>query len=342
MSRDTREPQQPTVACLGEMLLRLSGPRDGRLFDSPALLAHFGGAEGNVAIALAHLGLSSRFIGAAPDGAMGDAVAEHLMRHGVGVEGLRRAPGRLGLYFLSPGAGVRPSSILYDRADSVFASSTASDFDWPALLCGAQWLHHSGITPALGARSAELGLAAARAARDLGLRISFDGNYRATLWERSGSDPVPTLRDYVAMADLFIGNHRDISLLLGRSFDGDGSDRRREAAEALFDAFPNLRHIASTARQTLNADSYSLSARIDAPDGHYESAAIPLDAVIDRIGTGDAFAAGVIAALDDGLEAAAETGLALAALKHFTLGDASTSTRADVAAFRQGQFDVRR
>ncbi|MDX3910757.1 MAG: sugar kinase [Sphingobium sp.] len=331
-----------SVACLGELLMRFSGPKNGRMFDTPSLQAHFGGAEANVAIALAHVGVNSRFISVLPEGMMGDAAVDHLRRHGVALSGIARAPGRLGVYYLSPGAGIRPSSILYDRAGSTFARATAADFAWPRLLDGAQWLHLSGITPALGPDSASLGLAAARAAKELGLSISFDGNYRATLWDQWDSDPRSILRDYVALADLFLGNHRDISLLLGRDFDGKGPDRRRSASMALFDAFPNLSHIASTARTTIDADNYVLSARIDGCEDFYQTGEIALNAVIDRIGTGDTFAAGILSGLGQGLEEAAEQGLALACLKHFTIGDASTASAADVRTFRQGHYDVRR
>ncbi|WP_336958112.1 sugar kinase [Sphingobium aquiterrae] len=331
-----------TIVCLGEMLLRLSGGKDGRLFESASLQAHFGGAEANVAITLAHLGLDSRMATVLPEGVAGDGAIEHLRRHGVDVSHIARASGRLGLYYLSPGAGIRPSSILYDRAGSTFAHAHADAFDWPRLLDGADWLHLSGITPALGADSARLGLAAAQAARALGVRVSFDGNYRATLWEQWDCDPRAILSDYVALADLFIGNHRDIGLLLGSHFDGEGADRRRAAAEALLEAFPNITHIASTARETLDADHYRLSARVDGRGAAFQTEAVPLNAVIDRIGTGDAFAAGVLAALDKDVEDAARNGLALACLKHFTSGDASVASAADIATFRQGHFDVRR
>lgn len=330
------------VVCLGEMLLRLSGGKDARLFDTPGLLGHFGGAEANVAIALASLGIDSRVATVLPHGVAGDGALAHLRRHGVDTAHVLRADGRLGLYYLSPGAGIRPSSILYDRAGSTFARAHADDFDWPALLDGAAWLHLSGITPALGPDSAALGLTAARAAKALGVRVSFDGNYRATLWEQWDGDPRAILTGFVALADLFVGNHRDIGLLLGRTFSGDGPDRRRAAAQALFDAFPDLRHIASTARETIDADTYTLSARIDGRDDAYQTQAVTLRAVIDRIGTGDAFAAGVLAHIGDGLEAAADAGLALACLKHYTAGDASVADADDLATFSQGHFDVRR
>ncbi|PTD18559.1 sugar kinase [Sphingomonas fennica] len=330
------------VLCFGEMLLRLSATGRGLLLQEERLDARFGGAEANVAVALAKLGRPAAMATILPDNAIGDAAIDALRRHGVIIDGIARRDGRMGLYFLTPGAGVRASAIFYDRADSVFARARPGDFDWPALLAGAGRLHLSGITPALGPDSAELALEAVRAARAAGVPISFDGNYRARLWEAWDSDPRAILTELIRHADLLFGNHRDIALLLGRAFHGDGPERRREAALAAFAAFPNLRRIASTARHIEDADRHRLTARIDTPDAAFETAEIEVAGIIDRIGTGDAFAAGVLHSLADGEAAAAETGLALAALKHSIPGDFSLSGPRELAAFREGGRDVKR
>jgi 2-dehydro-3-deoxygluconokinase len=141
-----------------------------------------------------------------------------------------------GLYFLSSGAGVRASQIVYDREGSSFA--LAQEIDWGRALAGVDLLHMSGITPALGPASAALARSAADAAGRLGIAVSFDGNYRAQLWQRWEPDPGPRLQPLVANAEILFGNHRDISLLLGRSFLGDGEERRREAALAAFERIP--------------------------------------------------------------------------------------------------------
>lgn len=331
------------VVCFGEMLLRLAAPDRGILLHQPALTAHFGGAEANVAVALARLGHATGMVTRLPANPIGDAALEALRRHGVETAGVSRAAGRMGLYFLSPGAGMRASSVVYDRAGTVFAEARSADFDWPALFRGADWLHLSGITPALGAASAELALDAARAARACGLRISFDGNYRANLWSSWASDPRAILSALVGEADLLIGNHRDIALLLAQPFSGDGVERRREAAEAAFAAFPRLGCIASTARRVETSDRHHLSARVDARDGGWQTEEIEIAGIIDRIGTGDAFAAGVLRALLAGTpDRAAETGLALAALKHFVPGDFSLTGEPDLAAFMAGHRDILR
>jgi 2-dehydro-3-deoxygluconokinase len=329
--------------CFGEMLLRLSAPDKAALLNQPRLDAHFGGAEANVAVALARLGRDSAMVTCVPDDAIGDAATEALRRHGVGTSAVQRRPGRLGLYYLAPGAGLRAASILYDRAHSVFATSDRRSFDWPILLAGGGWLHLSGITPALGPDMAALALDAVQAARAQGLRISFDGNHRASLWAAWDSRPRETLAALVSEADLLFGNHRDISLLLGDDFDGAGSARRREAALAAFDHFPRLRWIASTARNVRDADHNSFAARVDGRDAAWETPEAQVGGIIDRIGTGDAFAAGVLDGLDrDDPQLAADTGWALGVLKHYTAGDMSLATPGEVAAFLAGERDVRR
>jgi 2-dehydro-3-deoxygluconokinase len=328
------------VLCFGELLLRLSSPRGEGMLQSARLDAHFGGAEGNVAVALARLGLRSAVVSALPDDAVGDAAVESLRKAGVDTARVVRAPGRMGLYFLTPATGVSAGSVIYDRADSVFAATR--DYDWSALLAGAGWLHLSGIIPALGPEMAEVGLAAIAAAHEAGARVSFDGNFRGSLWSRWCPDPGPILARYLEGADLLFGSHRDLSLVLGREFGGHGEARQHEAAQAAFERFPQLAVVAATGREIVSSDHHRLSARIDTPGGAFSAPAIEVTGIVDRIGTGDAFAAGVLAHIDEGLEAAATIGLALAALKHGIAGDHSTASPRDLTAFASGLADVRR
>lgn len=332
------------ILCLGELMLRLTAPGRELLLQSPRLDVNVGGAEANVAIGLAHLGHATRMASVVADNPLGDAAIATLRGHGVDVSQLVRAPGRLALYFLAPGAGLRASEIVYDRAGTAFAEAAADSIDWTALLGGVARLHLSGITPALGERAAALALAAAAAARAAGVPVSFDGNYRARLWESWESDPRAILTRLITGADILFGNHRDISLLLGRHFPGDGPERRREAALAAFDAFPALRLIASTARHADDADRHRLSARIDTRDGEWQTDEIVVAGIVDRIGAGDAFAAGVLHGLlcGHGEAEAARSGLALAALKHSLPGDQSLFSAGDIAAFWAGERDVRR
>jgi 2-dehydro-3-deoxygluconokinase len=250
----------------------------------------------------------------------------------------------MGLYFLTQGAGLRASEIFYDRQDSSFARAGPGDFDWDSLLDGVDLLHLSGITPALGPRSAEAAVEAAEAAHRRGVRISFDGNYRSQLWESWDSDPKAVLTRLVSRASILFGNHRDISLLLGRDFAGGGADRRRDASEAAFQAFPNLTMIASTARHVEDADRHRIAARIDTPAGAAQTEEVLVAGIVDRIGAGDAFAAGVLHGLRTGrdLEWTVRSGLALTCLKHSLPGDFSLFGPADIDAFMTGALDVRR
>jgi 2-dehydro-3-deoxygluconokinase len=334
-----------TIAFFGEVMLRLSPPGRELLLQTPKLEVNVGGAEANVATGLACLGHATRMISAVSDDPLGGAVINELRRRGVGTSTVASEAGRLGLYFLTPGAGLRASEVVYDRAHSVFATRPAAHWDWDRLLEGATRLHLSGITPALGHNTAEAAVAAAEAASAKGIPVSFDGNYRAKLWEAWDSDPREVLTRLIRHADILFGNHRDVSLLLGKPFSGEGSDRRREAAEAAFAHFPKLQTIASTARHVEDADSHRVSARVDTRGGAHQTDEVLIAGIVDRIGAGDAFAAGVLHGLIESggdARAAAKSGLALTCLKHSLPGDASLFTRADLAAFQSGGFDVRR
>jgi 2-dehydro-3-deoxygluconokinase len=328
----------------GELLLRLGAPGHELLLQSSRFDVHVGGAEANVATGLARLGHATAMVSSVPPNALGRGALTTLRSHGVDCSGVRECAGRMGLYFLATGAGLRASEIVYDRAGSSFAVTPATAYDWDQLLDGASLLHLSGITPALGPVTREAAIAAARAARRRGVTVSFDGNYRALLWESWDGRPRETLAELVSQADLLFGNHRDIGLLLGRDFDASTADGRRAAAEAAFAAFPSLKAVASTSRETLSADHHRLGARVDQRQGGAEALPLEITNIIDRIGGGDAFAAGVLHSMLRGGDAAAmaRTGLALAALKHSLPGDASLFGPADLDAMLQGTLDVRR
>ncbi len=314
------------------------------MVQADSLALHPGGAEGNVAVALASLGHDVRFAGVVSDNPPGDRAVAALRGAGVDTRFLARAPGRMGLYFMENGAGPRPSAITYDRAGSAFAEADPAAIDFAGALNGARLFHTGGITPALGPKGVELAKAANSAALAAEVPICFDGNYRGQLWSSWDSDPGTVLRELVADATILIGNHRDISLLLGKKFSGDGADRRREAADAAFAAFPNLRLIASTARQIVTGDHHRIAARVDGRAGAHQTAEIEVTGIVERIGTGDAFAAGVLHAwLESGDEQAmAESGLALTALKHTIPGDMCLVNRAALQGFSASGGDVRR
>lgn len=333
-----------TVTCFGEMLLRLTPPGAQLLARADALELHVGGAELNVAVALASLGHTVRFAGLVSDNPLGQRAVRDLRAAEVDTRFLTRAPGRMGLYFMESGAGARPAAITYDRAGSAFAEADPAAIDFTGALAGVKLLHTGGITPALGHKGVALARAANAAAVAAGVPICFDGNWRGALWSAWDSDPGAVLRDLVADAAILIGNHRDISLLLGETFSGEGPDRRREAAEAAFAAFPKLQLIASTARQIVTSDHHRIAARIDARDGCHQTDEIDVTGIVERIGTGDAFAAGVLHQWLGGgnLAAMAQSGLALTAIKHSLPGDMCLASRAMLDSFDAGGGDVRR
>ncbi len=333
-----------TITCFGELLIRLTPPEKRLLAQADTLDMVVGGAEANVAAALASLGHVVRFAGLVSDNDLGTRAVRELRAAGVDTRFLGRAPGRMGLYFMEQGSGARRSAITYDRAGSVFAEAAPASIDFAGALAGAQLLHTGGITPALGPKGVVLAKAAQAAARAAGVPICFDGNYRGQLWAAWDSDPGSVLRDLVADATILIGNHRDISLLLGKDFSGDGDGRRREAAEAALTVFPQLQLIASTARHLVTADHHRIVARVDARGGAHQTDEIEVAGIVERIGTGDAFAAGVLDAWLAGgdVQAMAETGLALTALKHSIPGDMCLIGRAALGAFSADGGDVRR
>ncbi|TDR39100.1 2-dehydro-3-deoxygluconokinase [Tahibacter aquaticus] len=331
------------ILCFGELLLRLASPGRELLLQSPRLDVHIGGAEANVAIALAHFGHAVGMIGSVADNSLGRAAIAELRRQGVDARAVTVRPGRMGLYFLETGALQRPSEVLYDRADSAFARTPAAAYDWPVLLRGAQLLHLSGVTPALGQACADTAIAAARAARALGLQVVFDGNFRAKLWQAWQSDAASILRELLACADTLFADHRDISVVLGREFAGAEADRA--AAAAAFDTFPHVRNIVSTRRLQHSVDRHDLAAQWFTRRGEIQLPAQRLDGIVDRIGGGDAFAAGVLHGLQHGWddEQSLRFGLAAACLKHSLPGDFLALDEARVRSLMdEARFDVRR
>ena len=335
------------VVCFGELLLRLGAPGHQLLLQTPALDVHCGGAEANVGVSLAHFGHDVAMVSVIADNPLGTAVTGELRKHGVDTSRVHRSEGRMGLYFLTTGAGHRPSEVVYDRADSAFATARAAGYDWPALLQGAQWLHLSGVSPALGAEAAQATLNAARAACALGIKVSFDGNFRPKLWERWGGDAQAILRDLFDCAHIVFADYRDIGVVLGGEFPQADAQARVDAAAAMaFAAFPRLQYLACTQRTAHSVGHHSLGAMLLGRDGIRAVApAEELTDIIDRIGGGDAFAAGVLHGLIEGFDADATIrfGLAAGCLKHSIPGDFNPVGVADVLALvGEGKFDVRR
>lgn len=338
------------VVCFGELLLRLAAPGRERLLQSPRLDVQVGGAEANVAVSLARLGHAVGLLGTVPDNALGEAALGELRRHGVDTHAVRRGAGRMGLYFLATGAGHRPSQVLYDRAGSAFALASGDDYDWPALLRGADWLHLSGVTPALGAASAGAAAAAVRTAAAQGVRVSFDGNYRPTLWAAWDGGPAALLRPLLDGAEVAFADHRDIAVVLGEDAAEDASEpheqRVARAARRAFAAFPRLQRLACTTREQRSVDAHALGALMATRGGDlHRVAPRELPGIVDRIGAGDAFAAGVLHGLASGWSDldALRFGHAAGCLKHTVPGDFNLCDEGEVLALVRGdRLDVKR
>jgi 2-dehydro-3-deoxygluconokinase len=335
-----------TILCFGEMLLRLT-PTDGELLmQSPGLTVRPGGAEANVAVALARYGAPSAMVSVLPDNALGHAARDEVRKHGVDTSSIAFRPGRMGLYFLTPGAVRRPSEVLYDRAASAFVQHVDGALDWPKLLKGVEWLHLSGVTPATGPTGSAAALAAVAAATAAGVKVSFDGNFRGRLWAEWAGDPPRVLGQMLAGSSLAFADDRDFALVLGRSFeDAEPAMRRRAAALAAFETWPTLERICCTLRVNESVQDQTLSAVMITRDGEHQAAPIALSGVVDRVGGGDAFASGVLFGIYRGWsnDEALAFGLAAAGLKHSVPGDFNLFDEAQVrAAMAIEGFDIRR
>jgi 2-dehydro-3-deoxygluconokinase len=313
--------------CFGELLIRLSPPGRELLLQTPQLTTHYGGAEANVAISLARLGHDTRMVSVVPDNALAQGALGELRRYGVDTNGVQHGAGRMGLYFMTAGAGQRPSDVLYDRAQSAFALAAPDAIDWKTALGGADWLHVSGVTPAVSANAAEAALRAVKAARSYGVKVSFDANFRAKLWEVRGDDPRPTLNALFAEADLMFANARDITLVTG---DKCGSDE--EAAKVAFARYPNLQRIAATERKVVSSDHHELRGVMFTRSGATRTGNNAITGIVDRIGGGDAFAAGLLHGLAKGSndQNMLDFAVAAACLKHTIPGDFNLASEADV------------
>jgi 2-dehydro-3-deoxygluconokinase len=313
---------------LGEIMLRLKAPASERLLQSPMLEASFGGGEANVAVSLANFGLAATFVTALPKNDLGDAALSELRRFGVDVSHIVRTGNRLGIYFLEAGANQRPSKVIYDRSDSAIANIDPGSFDWSGIFADASWFHITGITPALSQRAAELSLTACREAKERGIRISCDFNYRSKLWNYGKTAP-EVMTELVRLVDVGIANEEDCQKSLGIDFDIDVTDGALDTAryEALttrvMESFSNLSTLAVTLRESHGADRNGWSACLRNHDEFLVAPRYEITDIVDRVGSGDSFSAGLIYGLTHYPSAAEALSFATAAacLKHSISGD---------------------
>ncbi len=316
------------IVTFGEIMLRLSPPGHERFLQSPMLEATFGGGEANVAVSLAHFGLDSWYVTRLPRNPIGDAAIRALRAEGVRTDAIVRGGERVGIYFAETGASQRASAVVYDRAHSSISDMTASDVTWSDVLGSAKWLHVTGITPALGYRAAECTRVAIDTARECGASISIDLNYRKKLWTESEAQAV--MRPLVQGIDVVIANEEDLQSVLGVQVAHTDvtsgaldTSAYEAAARQVCDEF-GVRMVAITQRESVSASDNGWSALLwDAATGVFHRSQHYNLRVVDRIGGGDSFAAGLIYGLVTGRtpDASLTFAVAASALKHTIPGD---------------------
>ncbi len=332
------------IATFGEIMLRLSPLGSEKLFQSPLLSARFGGGEANVAVSLAVFGHSVRYISVIPANDIGDAAVRELKKYGVETGFICRQGGRLGLYFAETGANQRPSKVIYDREHSAIAEARPGDIDWAKALDGVDWFHTTGITPAISASAAELTLQAVKVAKDKGIAVSIDFNYRGKLWKYGKTAP-EVMREIVRFADVGIGNEEDCQKSLGIKAAVDvGSGRldravyERLTADVLSE-FPNLERVAITLRESHSADHNTWSAVLRDRKEFIAGSSYEITDIVDRIGGGDAFAAGLIHGFEifETAAQALEFAIASSCLKHSIPGDFNLVSEKEALALMKGE-----
>ncbi|MCG8462445.1 MAG: sugar kinase [Holophagales bacterium] len=324
---------------VGELMLRLKSPGHQRLLQSPTFEATFGGGEANVAVALANYGLDSGFVSAIPANPIGDAAIRELRGFGVETRHILREGDRIGIYFLETGANQRPSKVVYDRANSSIACASPELFDWPSILEDCKWMHITGITPALSASAARLSLVAVLAAKDAGVTVSCDFNFRGKLWKYGKTAP-EVMTELVRHVDVGIANEEDCQKSLGITLDDDldvaagtlDSDQYERLTAKVMAAFPNLSVLAVTLRESMTADRNGWSACLRDSDGFFRSTRYDMTDIVDRVGGGDSFASALIYGLAryDDRQQALEFAVAASCLKHSISGDFNRVSVAEV------------
>jgi 2-dehydro-3-deoxygluconokinase len=337
------------VVTFGEVMLRLKPPGFERFLQSPVFEATFGGGEANVAVSLANYGLPVVFVTALPQNALGDSCVGFLKGRGVDTSRIIRAGDRLGIYFLEVGANQRPSKVIYDREGSALASLRAGSVDWRAIMAGASWFHFTGITPAISQDTADLCLEAVSVAKAMGVTVSCDYNFRKKLW-RYGKKAPDIMRQLVSQVDVGIANEEDCQRALGITEEeadwheavGAGQvlpERYKRVCESVLSQFPNLGIQAITLRQSYSASHNGWSACLHNRSEFIVGPEYDITDVVDRVGAGDAFAAGMIYAMNEGMDDRAGLAFATAAscLKHSIEGDMNLSTLDEVRSLVTGE-----
>jgi len=332
------------VITMGEIMLRLSTPNNEKFIQADEFDINYGGGEANVAVSLSNYGHDAAFVSKVPKNPIGECAIAALRKYGVDTKHMAKGGERLGIYFLETGSAMRASNVVYDRAHSSISTATADDFDFDKIFEGADWFHFTGITPAVSDAAAELTEIACKAAKAHGVKVSCDLNFRKKLWSSEKAQKVMSnLMQYV---DVCIGNEEDAEKVLG--FKPGNTDVTSGSLElaGYVDIFKqmvakfNFEYVISSLRESYSASNNGWSACIYSRDTEefYHSRKYSINPIVDRVGGGDSFAAGVICGFVDGkdFKSALEFGVAASALKHTIPGDFNLVTRADVDALAGG------
>jgi 2-dehydro-3-deoxygluconokinase len=336
------------IVAFGEIMLRLKSPGYERILQSPMFEATFGGGEANVLVSLSNYGLPTEFATLLPNNAIGKAAIEAIKAKGVGTKNILRIGERLGIYFLESGANQRPSNVVYDRMHSSIAEIKSGDIAWNDVFENCQWFHFTGITPALSSSAANECFDAAAAAQRAGATVSCDLNYRAKLW-RYGKKASDIMRKIVQQVDVIIANEEDCQKALGISSDVNvhsgtiSIDSYSRLCEQVLTEFPNVKKIAITLRESKSASYNGWSGCLHNREKFITAKRYEIKNIVDRVGTGDSFAGGLIyglIALHDDAKAL-EFATAAACLKHSIPGDFNHCSAQEVLALMQGESSGR-
>ena len=321
------------IVTFGEVMLRLKAPGYERLLQSPVLEATFGGGEANVSVSLALFGHDVTYVTALPRNPIGEACVSFLKGKNVDTSKIIMTGERMGIYYFEAGANQKPSHVVYDRTHSAIADLSPSSLDWDLILDGATWFHITGISPALSANAAEISLMAMKTARQKGATISCDYNYRKNLW-KYGKNAPEVMKALVSLADIGIANEEDCQRALGITVEHEGWANAiesgqidlayyRQLCEKVLASFPNLKYQAITLRESHSAHRNGWSACLHTGSEFYISTHYDVTNIVDRVGTGDAFSAGLIHGLMSGMpdKEALEFAVAASCLKHSIPGD---------------------
>lgn len=332
----------------GEVMLRLTPPGHEVLFQTPNFVATFGGAEANVAVSLANYGEDVAYVTAAPNNPVGEAMVRELRGFGIETKFIRRIGDRLGIYYTETGSNMRASNVIYDRAHAAIAEVQPGDFDWDKIFEGAKWFHTTGITPAIAKGTADVAIEAVKKAKEKGLTVSCDLNYRAKLW-KWGKTPKEVMSEMAKYIDVMIANEEDCQKCLGIELDVDVTSGHLDVskyetmAKKVMSVFPNVSKLAVSLRESNSADWNGWSAVLATRDGYFKSKRYEVRDIVDRIGGGDSFGSGLIWGLNnlDGDQAALEFSVAASALKHTIYGDYNRVTKYDVLKLAGGDASGR-